>query len=77
MQVQTFASPLIARKVVAQSSFHFAIEFRNPARMLPQLDVTTVDQLLGALFGRIVVNAVEVDSFNVMGGSCDKVRSIV
>jgi predicted phage tail protein len=58
-------------------SFRFAVKLRNSAGVLPQLDITTVGHLLGAFLRRVVVDALEVDSFNVMAVTGDKIRAIV
>jgi hypothetical protein len=45
--------------------------------VLPQLDITNVGHLLSAFLRRVVVVALEVDSFNVMAVTGDKIRCIV
>jgi hypothetical protein len=57
--------------------FSFAIKPRNPAGVFPQLDIMTVDHLLGAFPCVVVVSAVEVDSFNGMAVTANEVCSIV
>jgi hypothetical protein len=49
----------------------------NPAGVFPQLDIMTVDHLLGAFLCVVVVSAVEVDSFNGMAVTANEVYSIV
>jgi len=56
-------------------SFRFAVKLRNSAGVLPQLDITTVGHLLSALLRRVVIDAREVDSFDVMALTGNKIRS--
>jgi hypothetical protein len=42
--------------------------FSNSAAVLPKLDVTNVGHLLGAYLCLVIINALMVDSFNVMAG---------
>jgi hypothetical protein len=58
-------------------SFRFAAKLCNSAGVLPQLDITNVGHLLSAFLCRVVVDALEVDSFNVMAVTGDKIGFIV
>jgi hypothetical protein len=58
-------------------SYRFVVELRNSAGVLPQLDISTVGHLLSTFLRRVVIDALEVDSFNVMAVRGDKIRSIV
>jgi hypothetical protein len=48
--------------------FRFATKLSNSAAVLPKLDVTNVGHLLGAYLCLVIINALMVDSFNVMAG---------
>jgi hypothetical protein len=58
-------------------SFRFAVELRNSSGVFPQLDVGAVGHLLSTPLRRVVVDAFEVDSFDVMAVTGDKIRAIV
>jgi hypothetical protein len=58
-------------------SFRFAVELRNSAGVFPQLDISTYGHLLSSFLRRVVVDALEVDSFYVMALTGDKIRAIV
>jgi hypothetical protein len=58
-------------------SFRSAVELCNSSGVLPQLDVSTIGHLLSTLLRRVVVDAFEVDSFDVMAVTGDKIRAIV
>ena len=58
-------------------SYRFVVELRNSAGVLPQLDISTVGHLLSTFLRRVVIDALEVDSFNVIAVRGDKIRSIV
>jgi len=45
--------------------------------MLPQFDIGSVGHLRGAFLRRIVVDAFEVDSFDVMAVASDQICAIV
>jgi hypothetical protein len=62
---------------VGGHSFRFAAKLGNSAGVLPQLDITNVGHLLSAFLCRVVVDALEVDGFNVMAVTGDKIRFIV
>jgi hypothetical protein len=54
-------------------SFRFDVKLSNSAGVLPQLDTSTVGHLLSAFLRRIVVDALEVDSSNVMAVTGDQI----
>jgi hypothetical protein len=54
-----------------------AVKLRNSAGMLPQFDIGSVGHLRGAFLRRIVVDAFEVDSFDVMAVAGDQICAIV
>ena len=56
--------------------FRFAVKLRNSAGVLPQFDIASDRHLFGAFLGRIVVEAFEVDSLDVMAVRGDKIRSV-
>ncbi len=56
----------IKRTRLGIHSFRFAVKLSNSAGVLPQLDITNVGHLLSAFLRRVVVDALEVDSFNLM-----------
>ena len=47
-------------------SFRFTVKLSNSAGVLPQLDMSTLGHLLRAFPCRVVVDALDIDSFNVM-----------
>jgi hypothetical protein len=57
--------------------FGFAVKLGNSASVFPQFDIRTARHLLSAFLRRVVVDALEVDSFDMMPVRFDQIRAIV
>ena len=54
-----------------------AVKPRNPAGVFPQLNIMIVDHLFGSFTRVVVVCAVEINSFDVMAVTANKICSIM
>jgi hypothetical protein len=65
------------RRRIVRARARMGFEDRNPATKLPQLDIVSVNQFLGALFCRLLVGTIKIGRAYKVATFIQKVNSIV